>query len=172
MNKGKPIYSLETLYKIAYDLKRHGKKICLTHGAFDLFHYSHLDLLQKSSVICDFLIVGVDSDASVSSYKSYKRPMIEERARMSIVNELDCVDATFIKNIRLDSESHIALYRNLMVDYITIGQHYLVEKRIDEDTQKAGARLLKLSTEQRYSTSSVIKSIVGKYAPSAKIPLT
>lgn len=165
MYKGKKQFSLETLYKITYDLKKCGLRIGITHGAFDLFHHSHLDLLQKASTICDFLIVGVDSDISVSEYKSNKRPVVEEESRMEIINELDCVDATFVKNIDLTPESHVKLYRNLLVDYVMIGQEFSAEELIVKDAHQAGARLIKFDTEQKYSTSSIIQSIIDRYAP-------
>lgn len=146
--------------------------IGLTHGAFDLFHYSHLDLLKRSAAICDYLIVGVESDECISLYKSYKQPIIEEKSRMSIIHELDCVDAAFVKNIPLTSESRITLYRNLMIDFVTIGHKYAIEEEIKHDTIRAGSKPIKFDTEQRYSTSSIIQSIVDKYAPDAEISFT
>lgn len=81
----KHIYTLETLKRMARDVRSQGKTVGLTHGAFDLFHVSHLDLLKKASKRCDFLIVGVDSDANIAKYKSYKRPIINQEDRMKII---------------------------------------------------------------------------------------
>lgn len=157
------LYSLETLYKIANDLKKQGKKIGVTHGAFDLFHYSHLDLLRKSGLVCDYLIVGVDSDESVSTYKSIERPIIDQDSRMQIVSEIESVDAIFMKHIKLDSENHIRLYKNLMADIVTIGVNYFADYRMQNDTAKSGSKLIKFQTDQRYTTTSIIAKITKKY---------
>lgn len=165
------MYSSDTLYKLVLDLKSNGKRIGLTHGTFDLFHYSHLDLLQKSSDICDFLIVGVDSDQSVSYYKSYKRPIINEKQRTKIINELDCVDAVFVKNIAFDTETHIKFYKDLMVDIVTIGSRFEFKEEVREEVQQVGAKLIELDIHQDPSTTSIIDSIITRYAQDYSRPV-
>lgn len=164
------IYSLDTFFKIAFDLKKLGKRIGLTHGAFDLFHYSHLDLLQKSAAMCDYLIVGVDSDESINRYKSEQRPVIDEESRLSIINELVASDGIFLKNIALDDDTIIKMYKYLQADIVTIGQNYAIEERVKFDAEKAGAKLIKIDTDQRYSTSSIINKIIGKYVYDTQSP--
>lgn len=163
MKQHQKLYSLETLYKITYDLKKQGKRVGLTHGAFDMFHYSHLDLLRKSGFVCDYLIVGVDSDESITNYKSYKRPIIDQNSRLQIIGEIESVDAVFLKHIELKSDSRINLYKNLMADIITIGQNYAIDNEIRSDSTKAGSRLIKFDTDQRYTTTKIIDSILSKY---------
>jgi cytidyltransferase-like protein len=145
------------------EIKGSGKIIGLTHGAFDLFHYSHLDLLHKSSALCDFLIVGVDSDKSVASYKESRRPIVKEEFRERIVNGIDVVDAVFMKDIPLDDNRHVDLYRELMIDVVTIGQRYFAEELMQERADKSKAKLVKLNTWQEPTTSSIINKIIDKY---------
>ena len=168
MLKHKTLLTTRTLYELVKDLKRAGKRIGFTHGAFDLFHFAHLDLLKKSASICDFLIVGVDSDKSIAMYKSYRRPIIEQRHRLKIVNELDCVDAVFVKDIPMDREAHISLYKDLMVDIVTIGTRF--EERFREliraETEEVGAKLIDIDTEQDLSSSAIINTIIDKYSES------
>ncbi len=61
-------------------------------GVWDLFHYGHLRVLQRSRAQCDFLVAGVAEDEYVFSYKEHW-PIIPLRERMSIVSALRCVDA-------------------------------------------------------------------------------
>ncbi|MDD3647029.1 MAG: adenylyltransferase/cytidyltransferase family protein [Candidatus Dojkabacteria bacterium] len=166
MSKSKPIFSLESLYKICYDLKKYGKRIGLTHGAFDLFHHAHLDLLQKSASMCDFLIVGVDSDISIQHYKGCKRPIVKEEHRMEIISELNCVDAAFVKNIPHDSISHTELYKNLLVDQIIIGTRFAdrYKREIYEEANSVGTRLIEIKVEDDPSTTAMINQIVDKYS--------
>ena len=164
MSQKKIIYSLKTLLNIVIDLKGNGKRIGLTHGTFDLFHYSHLDLLRKSSEICDYLIVGVDSDRSVSYYKSYKRPIVKEKQRMRIINELDCVDAVFMKDITFDKETHTRFYKDLMIDIITIGPRFEFKDLLREEAHEVGAKLIELDIHQDPSTTSIINTVISRYS--------
>ena len=164
MSDPKPIFSLETLFRFCYDLKKESKKIGLTHGAFDLFHYSHLDLLRKSAVICDFLIVGIECDEHVSRYKEYRRPVVDQKSRAAIIGELNCVDAAFIYDWELDTRAYSELYKELRTDVVTIGYEYKYEERMEEQSARGGAKLIKLQTQQLPTTTSVIENILEKYS--------
>ncbi len=66
------------------------KKIGMTSGCFDLFHYYHLRYLTECAKRCDYLIVLVDSDELVRQNKG-KSTVICEDHRASIIKELKCV---------------------------------------------------------------------------------
>lgn len=159
----KHIYSLDTLARMTWDLKKQGRRIGITHGAFDLFHISHLDLLQKSAKLCDFLIVGVDCDNNILEYKSYKRPIILQNDRLKIINELACVDAVFVNDLPLQPSAFTQLYRELKVDLVTIGQKFGFEEAMVEQSENAGVKLIKLNTISYPTTSNIIDRIVERY---------
>ena len=71
------------------------KKIVLTIGTFDLFHYEHLRYLQDAKKLGDILVVFVKSD-KMAKEKSPSRPIIEGYQRMLIVDELKSVDYTVL----------------------------------------------------------------------------
>jgi cytidyltransferase-like protein len=164
MLKSNPILSLETLKKITHDIKSQGKRIGITHGAFDIFHSSHLDLIKKSSVLCDFLIVGIDSDRNVSAYKTYKRPIFDELSRASIINELDCVGGTFIYDGEINPDAYAQLYSDLFIDVVTVGLHFSFQDVIEEQTIKGGAKLVIVKTQQYPSTTAIINKILERYS--------
>ncbi len=62
-----------------------------TQGTFDMFHIGHLNLLQNARKECDFLVVGVNSDDLVKSYKN-KNVIVPLSERMAILAALRCVD--------------------------------------------------------------------------------
>lgn len=153
--------SRETIFRISFELRKQGKVVGLTHGAFDLFHSSHLDLLRKASRICDFLIVGIDSDESVRAYKPYGRPFINQISRADIINELTCVDAVFIKDLMfMPSEYTQMLYKEIKPNFVAIGQNYAVEDKVLFDTSRSGVNLLKIDTEQDYTTTKIMEKII------------
>ena len=42
--------------------RRDRMKTGITFGTFDVFHYGHLRILERTRELCDYLIVGVSSD--------------------------------------------------------------------------------------------------------------
>lgn len=74
-------------------------KVGYTQGSYDMFHIGHLNILKNAKSICDYLIVGVNSDDFMESYKN-KKPIISESERKEIVSHIDFVDEAHIVNTR------------------------------------------------------------------------
>ena len=49
--------------------KSEGKKIGLVQGSWDLFHLGHLRYIKKAKSLCDFLVIGMDSDEKIKKKK-------------------------------------------------------------------------------------------------------
>lgn len=73
-----------------------GQVVGLTSGSFDLFHHLHLVFLQRCRMLCDVLIVGVDSNDLVRQRKGEDRPLVPEHQRVAIVSALSCVTGAFV----------------------------------------------------------------------------
>lgn len=66
-------------------------RIGYTQGVYDMFHIGHLNILKRAKEQCDYLVVGINTDALVERYK-HKVPVINERERMEIVRNIKVVD--------------------------------------------------------------------------------
>ena len=86
------IISKSKLKNLARRLHKQRKKIVFTNGTFDLLHLGHVDYLQKARRCGNLLIVGVNTDKSVKSYKTPDRPINPERDRIRVLTALTCVD--------------------------------------------------------------------------------
>lgn len=64
-----------------------------TNGCFDLFHDGHYHYLARCKEQCDYLIVLLNSDASVRRNKGLDRPRQDWTTRMAAVMETGLVDA-------------------------------------------------------------------------------
>lgn len=64
-------------------------------GTYDLLHQGHIEHLTEAYSQCDILVVGINDDDLVESYKS-KRPMMLAQVRANIVATLDFVDSVYI----------------------------------------------------------------------------
>lgn len=67
--------------------------MALANGAFDLLHVGHVRYLSAAKAMADFLVVAVNSDASVKRSKGPDRPLVPEAERVELVAALGCVDA-------------------------------------------------------------------------------
>ena len=99
-------------------------KIGYTQGTFDMFHIGHLNLLERAKQLCDFLIVGINSDDLVKSYKK-KTPIINETDRCRIVSSLKVVnDAAIVTT--LDKMDALAKFK---FNVIFIGDDWINNQR-------------------------------------------
>ena len=162
--KNNKILSQKEVFELSYNLRKKGKVVGLTHGAFDLFHVSHLDLLRKSKDLCDFLIVGVESDERIREYK-HKYPTINIESRMEILSELECVNLVFKINDKYTfSSDYQKIYQGIRPDIIMIGKNFSAEKQIEKDIAKTSkSQLIRIMSKQKYTTTNIVNLIINNY---------
>lgn len=153
--------SYSTAVKLARDLKKSGRTVGLTHGAFDLMHYGHLHFLRKSKAACDHLIVAVESDDNIAQYKSYKRPIFDESTRQEILTELGCVDSVFLFDKPVVEESYATMYKDFSPDMVSHGSAFGWDG-INKITHDLGITLKRFLNPYS-STTEIIRDVLRKY---------
>lgn len=78
------------------NLDRKKYKIGYTTGVFDMFHIGHLNILKRAKERCEYLIVGVTTDALCRENK-HKLPVICEEDRVAIVEAIRYVDKVVLQ---------------------------------------------------------------------------
>ncbi|MBU1668281.1 D-glycero-beta-D-manno-heptose-7-phosphate kinase [bacterium] len=86
------IKTLEEIELLSQELKRRGKKVVFTNGCFDILHVGHVKYLEEAKSYGDVLILGLNSDESVSRLKGPTRPVNTEDDRAYILASLEAVD--------------------------------------------------------------------------------
>ena len=83
-------------------------KVGFTQGTFDTLHYGHVNLLKNAKKHCDYLIVGVNSDELVKSYKK-TNTIIKTQDRVKIVEAIKYEDEVVVTET-LDKNVHLKKY--------------------------------------------------------------
>ena len=73
-----------------------GKTVAFTNGVFDILHRGHIFSLSQAAVEADFLVVGLNSDASTKRLKGNSRPVNDEQSRALVLASLLMVDMVVI----------------------------------------------------------------------------
>ena len=73
-----------------------GKTIVFTNGCFDVLHAGHVRYLSAAAAMGDFLVLGLNSDASVRRLKGENRPINIEADRAEVLDALRSVDVVTI----------------------------------------------------------------------------
>jgi glycerol-3-phosphate cytidylyltransferase len=128
-------------------------------GVFDLFHRGHVEFLKKAAALGENLIVAVNGDDMVASYK--RKPFYSEEDRLAIIKSCKYVQDAFIIR-EYDNKAYIEKYN---IDAIVHGNDwerdsYLQQIRVTDDYLKTrNAELVLVPYTAGVSTSHIIKQI-------------
>ncbi|MBC8594851.1 adenylyltransferase/cytidyltransferase family protein [Oscillospiraceae bacterium N12] len=128
-------------------------------GVFDLFHTGHVELLKRAKALGDRLIVAINSDRIVESYK--RKPYISERDRLAVVEACRYVDEAFVIDTFDNKEAIVKNNINIIVhgsDWA--GEGYMKQIRVDQAfLDNHGVSMVFLPYTQGISTSQILESI-------------
>ena len=140
-------------------LGKEGKKIVFTNGCFDVLHAGHLALLKQAKDEGDILVVGVNSDASVSRLKGKMRPINPLGDRMALLAGLKVVD--FV--LSFEEDTPLALIESLLPDVLVKGGDYTRDMVVGADlVESRGGKVVIVATLEGRSTTSILKRGAGE----------
>lgn len=140
-----------------------GEKVAFTNGCFDLLHRGHVNYLQATRSLADRLVVGLNTDASVSRLKGPTRPVADEAGRLEVMAALGCVDAVTL----FDEPTPLELIQTLKPDVLTKGDDYSIDTIVGaQEVISWGGQVLTVPLVQGYSTSSLIQKVLAAYGKS------
>lgn len=140
-------------------LRSQEKTVVFTNGCFDILHPGHVDYLCQARDLGDFMILGLNTDASVKKLnKAPNRPINNELARAGVLAGLACVDAI----IFFDEETPYDLISFVMPNVLVKGDDYSVEQIVGHDIVLAnGGKVITVPLLQGFSTTAILKKITG-----------
>jgi D-beta-D-heptose 7-phosphate kinase/D-beta-D-heptose 1-phosphate adenosyltransferase len=131
-----------------------GRSVVFTNGVFDLIHPGHVRLLRQASALGDYMIVGLNSDASVRRLKGPDRPINREDDRAEVLGALECVDAVSV----FDEDTPLDLIEAILPDVLVKGGDYRPEEVVGRDeVEAAGGRLVLIPLAEGHSTTQIVQ---------------
>ncbi len=153
------VYTTNTLKSQLTEWRKNDQKIVFTNGCFDLLHLGHVDYLAKARDLGHKLIIGLNTDASVSRIKGPSRPVKDQNSRAIILAAMQFVDAV----IFFDEETPINLITWVQPDVLVKGGDYTLEGIVGHEIVLAkGGEVKTIPFVEGYSSSKLIAKITQK----------
>jgi len=141
---------------LAAKWRESGDKIVFTNGCFDLIHRGHIEYLSRAADLSQRMIVGLNTDASVSRLKGKDRPVVDEESRAILMGAFEFVDAV----VYFDDDTPYELIKEIQPDILVKGSDYKIEEIIGYDIVLArGGAVETINLVEGFSTTTLIERI-------------
>jgi rfaE bifunctional protein nucleotidyltransferase chain/domain len=129
------------------------EKIVFTNGCFDILHRGHLEYLLQAAALGHRLVIGLNSDESVSRLKGPSRPVHKIGDRAFALASLRCTDLI----VPFEEDTPLELIEFLQPNILVKGGDYTIESIVGaKETLQRGGKVEVLSFKEGYSTTSLI----------------
>ncbi len=130
------------------------KTVVYTSGTFDMLHVNHLRLLEYARGLGDILIVGVNTDELVTSYKSL--PMIPFEDRIALMRAIKGPDLV-VPQYSLDHHDKV---KKLKFDILVVGDDWFGKY---DYLEEQGVTVVYTPYGKGVSSSLLKRKIVERY---------
>ena len=152
----KKIVTVEQAKNIIYGWKLLGKTCAFTNGCFDILHQGHIFSLGEAAKEADYLIVGLNSDASVQRLKGPSRPINNTDNRAIVLSNLAIVDLLVV----FEEDTPLELIKALMPDILVKGGDYTIDQIVGaKEVIAGGGKVIINPIVEGYSTTGLIEKI-------------
>ncbi|MBI4681104.1 MAG: D-glycero-beta-D-manno-heptose 1-phosphate adenylyltransferase [Nitrospirae bacterium] len=134
--------------------KNEGKRVVFTNGCFDIIHAGHVRYLTEAKKLGDILVIGLNSDSSVSTIKP-GRPIIPEQQRAEVLSALSMVDYITLFN----EDTPYELIKEIKPDILVKGADWDIKNIVGSDIVK---EVHTIPFIEGISTTEIIKKIQSK----------
>ncbi len=133
-----------------------GKTVAFTNGCFDILHPGHLFSIAQAAKEADYLIVGLNSDASIKRLKGPERPINNTESRALIIANLVLVDAVVV----FEEDTPYELITTLLPDVLVKGGDYTIDNIVGaKEVIANGGKVIINPIVEGFSTTNIIEKI-------------
>ncbi|MBA2733195.1 MAG: adenylyltransferase/cytidyltransferase family protein [Acidobacteria bacterium] len=136
--------------------RKHGARIVLANGCFDILHVGHVRYLEDAKALGDVLVVGINSDEQVREQKGAGRPFVPERERAEIIAAIRAVDF-----VTIFAEPTVEqLLRSIRPDIHAKGTDYTEDSVPERDVVRSiGGRVVIVGDPKNHSSTEMVKEL-------------
>jgi D-beta-D-heptose 7-phosphate kinase/D-beta-D-heptose 1-phosphate adenosyltransferase len=150
------IMTIDQAKSIICGWKMKGKTVAFTNGCFDILHPGHLFSIGQAAKEADYLIVGLNSDASVKRLKGPDRPINSTESRALVIANLVLVDAVVV----FEEDTPYELITTLLPDILVKGGDYTIENIVGaKEVIANGGKVIINPIVDGFSTTNIIEKI-------------
>lgn len=150
------ILELEAAERRLRQAREEGKQIVWTNGCFDLLHAGHVNFLQGCRAKGDFLVVGLNTDASIRGLKGEGRPVLPLQDRAIVLAGLEAVDLV----VPFDAPTPLGEIERLRPDILCKGEDYRDKLVVGTElVESYGGRVELVELVPGVSTTNIIAKI-------------
>jgi len=132
---------------------RKNHRIVFTNGCFDLLHRGHIYYLSRAREMGDLLVVGLNSDASVTRLKGSDRPLNTEQSRAEVLGALAMIDHVIV----FGEDTPVNLILEIRPHVLVKGGDYRKEEIVGyREVISWGGEVVIIPLLEGYSTTSLI----------------
>ena len=136
--------------------KAAGRAVVFTNGCFDLLHPGHVALLESARALGDVLVVGLNSDASVTRLKGPGRPIVPATERAEVLCALEAVTRV----VAYDEDTPREVIAALLPDVLVKGADWALDAIVGrEEVEAAGGRVVRVDIVPGRSTTAIVDRI-------------
>lgn len=149
----KVVYDRATLEERLAEWRRAKLRIGFTNGCFDLLHRGHVRLMAAARSSCDRLVVGLNSDASVTKLKGAGRPIQDVASRADVLAALEAVDLVVV----FEEDTPLELIKQVRPAVLVKGGDYTRTEVVGHDVVEAeGGEVILFDLVPGHSTTSMV----------------
>ena len=127
--------------------------VVFTNGCFDLLHRGHADYLSRARDLGDLLIIGLNSDSSVSRLKGPSRPISNQNSRAYLLASFAFVDYVIL----FEDDTPKKLIEAIRPDILVKGGDYKKEEVVGWDfVESYGGKVALLDLVRGESTTNLV----------------
>jgi D-beta-D-heptose 7-phosphate kinase/D-beta-D-heptose 1-phosphate adenosyltransferase len=150
------VYTYDTIKETADKWRAAGLVVVFTNGCFDLIHTGHVRYLKQARELGDLLVVGVNTDESISAIKGEDRPVMKLADRLEILLALRWVDAV----VPFSDSTPTELIRHVRPQILVKGGDWPLEKIAGREiVESYGGETVSLPFHDGTSTTAIINRI-------------
>jgi D-beta-D-heptose 7-phosphate kinase/D-beta-D-heptose 1-phosphate adenosyltransferase len=152
----KKILSIDAAKALISSWKVTGKTVAFTNGCFDILHPGHLFSIGQAAKEADYLIVGLNADASIKRLKGQDRPINSTASRALVIANLVLVDAVVV----FEEDTPYELITTLLPDVLVKGGDYTIDTIVGaKEVIANGGKVIINPIVEGFSTTNIIEKI-------------